>query len=1623
MGTLNKTIGHTHSGLSQANQVATQFLRRMAQFAILLPIFATLNQAIQGSVKFMAEFELELAKIVRIDPSKLTDRMSEISDTALQIAKDFGSTGDKVIGSIRIFKQAGDSIEEAMDKARVATLASVVTTLDLANAQEILIAVNKQFANEALTNEEVLDKLTKAEDSAAITAQDMAEALRTGGNALSFAAKSFDDAIGLISALREQTRKSGREVGTFFKTLSARILAAGESKSAIEALGVTVVNLDGSLRPLLSILSDLAIKFDTLTESEAASAAKAIAGVRQFESFIATLQSVGRAQELSAGSAGAADTAQKQLAVTSETLTFKTNQMISSFQKLAQTSGESGLLDIFKQAADFASEIAEALGAAVTVADKLGIAIGPLLAIGAIKIGQRAFGFGGGGGGAASGGTAVLGQAAKQSAISVNTLGIASTQTARSFQGLPNIINKTNQAQERSVGVMLGVIAGGVLVSNGLNLLAGQLGKASSATAQYVASQLQSVGSSIQTGTAFFTLGKTLQQSLKIGAFAAATQFVIGTMNDLAKATRENINANKELAELAKKSAARETLKATGQETGIFDKLLDTIGQELESSGGKLTGVALQNIKTTFKRIASEFENLKGLDIEEVIASPDLLRQIAAFNPELIKLNAAIEGGAPGTRLFGFLIEDLKKKAAEAGEEIITLGDGLSITARSVQEVKELKKIAQLEADIAQQRNELIAVTSKQLTLFESEITIRQRELEESKNFLSIADDTISRLKSLAQSSPLETVGVSGDAATEFVGSLEEAFKSVGPNIRGFLTRTLSDDRLNNLQKEFAQDFIEALKARRDEEIKIETAAFKVRESIAKAEFDRQQALSEVTKKTNEVFDTMKQSLVDLGIGAEATSGDLQTLQNLSVDDLNAILDGTSKLGVNIKNAVGALAGDEITQAETDITKASQSAAIELEALKNQLDVTKKALANIKDGFSQVTGESEDDLIKQSGELSANIMERRGQLEIELAKLGINRAIAIQKAEEESAKKAKELQEALDKLADAEKKVVSETKDISKEFKDFIDSKIADFASADADAQNELKQAEEEVLSATKELSDSYKELDQAILDFNDNLAAATIESNLLGVQISTISGGLSTFQSRLGALDNAFNSVLMNANISLQQRIELERQLAEETLSFLQNAKSEIISAGTEVFGQTGEENRALSEGIQGLRFIADQLGGSFEKFLQIEPGDFNELSNKLLNLPVEFRQNILSALSTLPDTVSVGGFSVEELRTAIGQIGAGIAPEEGLPSVEELIEAESAQIEELRDLAIKDAELQFASVAAAQEQLDISKAQLEEAEIMKERAEENAISVREAILEEKAVLDAANEQRQLLTEQILAATNESALEQIQAQAEKFAEQNAIFGEIGDQIVGAIESLAAVQSQALEAGSSVPSTYRGHIPNFIGGNLSRREVGGLLRAASIEKRHMPGGAGLAVANTSEAIIPTRNKGYIPNFQSGNFSEIGAGISAIKGINETVVAAISRSVGEALADLTKDNNEDNNRQVVDVLGRVLDELQNISVSSAAISTNTEVAQTTNATSRTASDLRVDINMNQRDTVQVTGLNSLVGELESGIRRAQEGQTGTAVKQIEGVVTEIAQVLRERGLISSLGQPG
>lgn len=1644
-------------------RAARLFLQRMTQFAILLPTFATLNKAIQGSVGFLVDLESEVKKIISLDIQNLSDKFNDIAESAIRIGKEFRISAAEAAKGITLFIQAGFSLAEAQDLASASALAAKVSTLDIAEAQEFAIAATKIFGDELGSISEAFDKIIKVEDLAAVGAQDIAEAFRTGGNALAFATKSFEDTIGLISALREQTRKSGREVGTFFKTLATRLTAAGEAQNAVRGLGIEVQNLDGTLRPMAEVLVDIKAKFDGMTEAQQANISKSIAGVRQFESFLATINSLDSALSLSAQASEALGTAQKKNEIIATSLSEKLAQLRVQGQELALALSNAGIGGALNQAVTAATKLLEVFTDSVKMADKLGVSVTPLISLFGSVSTAAVLGFGGGfrnllGGGLAKGGRGGAGggggvdvsganlanaKAAAQSVISLekfsqvtevmrlealtgvkqqkafNDITLQSTRIIRdrliADQGVIGSIKQTGVALQRGFSAALQTTVGRIAIFTAASIAAASaatalknaLGIAEKGNSSVAANFLDLAGGAAQTGLQFALLHPLL------GVFAAA----ISVASNAASRFGEEADKNKK----AFDEAARNNVRRGGQEAAtetlagfageIFISELqkfvkDRTGSQFQTVQATAFGKTLDTLGASFKALVPDAKSLLELISDPSLfkkALPELLKQedaLFANQQALAQLRAAYDANGNLTikvseaqKLFYQALGRVEKAIDPVTKELESLiftfeeFEKRFATQKIFQELQDLnfalEEAGKAPEDVAKGVDKLSVEAQRAGVAFE----VAQKNFEQFRNALV----TLEAPEIFGESFKDKTSKIFEDAnALARLPAGAGAAESIAKFLQKF----------PDLEAEFVKKYISAERDR----FQAEVEAAKTTQAVKTEIFEKNQKLAEAEK---EAANNAQKSLDEFSISMLEFGGDAK-----------AAMANISKF-VNMTDVEKAQMGLKNVSAEAAIRTASLSK--QISDLDNEMAKVSSAADGTEDAFKR------SELTQKRNELLLEKEDVTRKETIDTIKARIEVGKAENKATEEAKKKAEKMRELLLDLAEKTDGFNQALRDAKNKFTEFELGKLADLATKEADALSELKTAQQDVLSATADLDAAYQDFISAVLEANGAIAEAQIRANGLQNQIDILTGGVFTFQGRLEGLTESFRSVLDNANISLAQRIQLEQQLAEETLNFLQQARDEIVNSGLNVFGQSSTENNALQQGISGLNFIAEQLGGSFQNFLNLTSTEFSSISDQLLNLPQSLRQNILDALQALPSTASIGGFSVDQLKEAIGQVGAGIAPEVGLPSLEELTNQQVEQLKTLQDLALKDAQLQFAQVATAQKALDKAQEQLDIAQIAEERARENLEVVREGIQEEVAVLNAANVERQELTAQVIAANDRTALRQIEKEAQLFAEQNKQFHDVGGEIVQGIGSIIASKLALIEATKeiAVAGGAHGYIPNFSGGNLSPGEAAGLLRAASREKRQMPAGAGLAVANTSEAIVPMRNRGFVPHFDSGNLGPIAAGIEAIKQINQTVVAAIAQSVTQALSELSSggDGNTELLASLSDKLSSINDLLDEIKASNSAIQINTEFTGDTGTTvvaptTSSAQDINVTLQTNGQTVVSINGLENLIAQIREGVQEAADEQVAA---QLNAALAPLIQVLQERGLLSSLGQ--
>jgi TP901 family phage tail tape measure protein len=274
--------------LTKKMQVGTRSFRAALKRVVMWGGAATIVYGgvskLKDSIGLIGEVETKIAELKMVMSSPDTSSFEKLQSSAVGFAKQYGVPVTEILRSMKIFAQQGLKQEEVIDRTQTATLASNVTTLSAADATEALTAAMKVYRQEGESSVKFLDAWSEVEAKHAITAGDMADALKKAASAAKNAGVDFNELNGIVAAIGSVTRQSGKEVGTSLRFIFRR-LSSEKGPTELGKIGIPVVD-NKELRSGFDILGDLSMKWDELTSSQKMNVAQAIGGTRQYNSLL-----------------------------------------------------------------------------------------------------------------------------------------------------------------------------------------------------------------------------------------------------------------------------------------------------------------------------------------------------------------------------------------------------------------------------------------------------------------------------------------------------------------------------------------------------------------------------------------------------------------------------------------------------------------------------------------------------------------------------------------------------------------------------------------------------------------------------------------------------------------------------------------------------------------------------------------------------------------------------------------------------------------------------------------------------------------------------------------------------------------------------------------------------------------------------------------------------------------------------------------------------------------------------------------------------------------------------------------------------------------------------------------
>lgn len=380
---LSKAILASETPLKQTNVLVDKLwdsLKRTAGWQLSSTAIHSFIGAIQTAYNYAQDLNKSLNDI-RIVTGYGSDRMAEFAKNANKAAKKLSATTLDYTNASLIYYQQGLDDKAVQERSDVTVKMANVTGTAAQTVSDQLTAIWENFMKDGEhTAQWYADVMTALGATTASSTDEIAEGLEKFAAVADTVGLSYEYATAALTTITAKTRQSADIVGTALKTLFARIegLNLGETlddgttlnkySSALNAVGVNIKNEAGELKDMDEILDEIGAKWNTIGKDQQIALAQTVAGVRQYNQFIALMDNWDFMQENLDTIAKASGTLDEQAQIYAESW--------EAAKKRVQAAAESIYQDLLKD--DFFIWLTDGFGSVLEFIDKIIDSLGGL---------------------------------------------------------------------------------------------------------------------------------------------------------------------------------------------------------------------------------------------------------------------------------------------------------------------------------------------------------------------------------------------------------------------------------------------------------------------------------------------------------------------------------------------------------------------------------------------------------------------------------------------------------------------------------------------------------------------------------------------------------------------------------------------------------------------------------------------------------------------------------------------------------------------------------------------------------------------------------------------------------------------------------------------------------------------------------------------------------------------------------------------------------------------------------------------------------------------------------------------------------------------------------------------
>lgn len=313
------------SGMNKIGGIATKAMTAMSTAAVGLSGYA---------IKVGADFQAGMSEVAAISGAS-SDEVQKLTDKAKEMGIVTKFSATEASEAMKYMAMAGwDASQMVSGISGIMNLAAA-SGEELGSVSDIVTDALTAFGLQAKDSAHFADVLAKASSSSNTNVGMMGETFKYAAPLAGTLGYSVEDTAVAIGLMANAGIK-GSQAGTAMRGMLSRLIKpTDEVQGAMDALGITISNADGTIKPFNQLMREMRSAFANLTDEEKAQRAASLAGQEAMSGFLAIINASDSDFEKLSNSINNADgTAQKMADTMNDNLKGKITLLGSSLEGL-----------------------------------------------------------------------------------------------------------------------------------------------------------------------------------------------------------------------------------------------------------------------------------------------------------------------------------------------------------------------------------------------------------------------------------------------------------------------------------------------------------------------------------------------------------------------------------------------------------------------------------------------------------------------------------------------------------------------------------------------------------------------------------------------------------------------------------------------------------------------------------------------------------------------------------------------------------------------------------------------------------------------------------------------------------------------------------------------------------------------------------------------------------------------------------------------------------------------------------------------------------------------------------------------------------------------------------------